>query len=66
MKNRDLWERMIIELKRLGTVRPVLVKGHAGHEANERADVLAVQAAQEDWPEDTIPDEPTQLGLDIS
>jgi len=65
VKNRDLWERMIIELMRLGTVAPTLVKGHAGHDANERADVLAVQAAQEDWPDDTIPQEPAQLGFDV-
>ena len=39
--NRDLWERMILELARHRSVRPVLVRGHAGHEANERADRLA-------------------------
>ncbi len=40
--NRDLWERMLPE-KRLARlrVRPQLVRGHAGHEANERADRLA-------------------------
>ncbi len=43
--NRDLWERMIGELARHARVRPVLVKGHAGHEANERADRLAQEAA---------------------
>ena len=44
--NRDLWERMLVELARHGRVRPVLVRGHAGHEANERADRLAQEAAR--------------------
>lgn len=43
--NRDLWERMIVELARHAEVRTVLVKGHAGHAANERADRLAQEAA---------------------
>jgi ribonuclease HI len=45
--NRELWERMILELARHRRVTPVLVKGHAGHDANERADRLAQAAAQE-------------------
>jgi ribonuclease HI len=65
VKNRDLWERMIVELDRHVGVTPTLVKGHAGHPANERADRLAQDAATEDWPpEDTSP-EVGQLGLDI-
>ena len=48
--NRDLWERMLVELARHGRVRPVLVRGHAGHEANERADKLAQEAAQDAQP----------------
>jgi ribonuclease HI len=48
--NRDLWERMILELRRHRTVRPILVRGHAGHEANERADRLAQQAAADAEP----------------
>lgn len=43
--NRDLWELMLVELARLGAVRPTVVKGHAGHPANERADRLAQDAA---------------------
>ena len=43
--NRDLWERFIVEVARHARVRPVLVRGHAGHEANERADRLAQEAA---------------------
>ncbi len=46
--NRELWERMIRELARHRRVRTTLVRGHAGHDANERADRLAQQAALED------------------
>jgi len=47
--NRELWERMIRELARHRRVRTTLVRGHAGHDANERADRLAQQAALEDY-----------------
>ncbi|MEQ8833117.1 MAG: ribonuclease H [Miltoncostaeaceae bacterium] len=43
--NRDLWERYLVEAARHRRVAPVLVRGHAGHEANERADRLAQEAA---------------------
>ena len=43
--NRDLWEQLIAQLARMRRVRPVLVRGHAGHEANERAARLAHAAA---------------------
>jgi len=65
VKNRDLWERMIVELRRHGSVTPTLVKGHAGHPANERADRLAQDAATEDWPPEDMPPEGGQLGLDL-
>lgn len=39
--NRDLWERLLIQLER-HQVRFVWVKGHAGHPENERCDHLAV------------------------
>lgn len=64
--NRDLWERMITELARHEKVRPVLVKGHAGHEANERADRLAQEAAataEPAPPREAYTDE--QLGFSI-
>ena len=64
--NRDLWERMISELARHRKVRPVLVKGHAGHEANERADRLAQEAAataEPAPPREAYTDE--QLGFSI-
>jgi ribonuclease HI len=65
--NRDLWERMIVELARHARVRPVLVRGHAGHEANERADRLAQDAARDAQPRAEVafvPDQ-GQLGLDL-
>lgn len=43
--NRELWEQLIGELARMRSVRPVLVRGHTGHPANERADRLAQAAA---------------------
>jgi ribonuclease HI len=71
--NRDLWERMLGELARL-TVRPTLVRGHAGHDANERADRLAQEAARDARPSAPAPPAPQeglpprvegQLGLDV-
>ena len=44
--NRELWERMILELARHRLVSTEVVRGHAGHDANERADRLAVEARQ--------------------
>lgn len=41
--NRDLWERMLVQLNR-HKVSLVWLKGHAGHEYNERCDRLAVGA----------------------
>ncbi|RLD10719.1 ribonuclease HI, partial [candidate division KSB1 bacterium] len=43
-KNIDLWERLLKQLAR-HKVRFTWVKGHAGHEENERCDQLAVKAA---------------------
>jgi ribonuclease HI len=65
--NRDLWERMIQELARHRSVRPVLVRGHAGHDANERADRLAQEAALDAQPRREVPVTPgqEQLGLDV-
>jgi ribonuclease HI len=72
--NRDLWERMIAEMARHRRVRPVLVRGHAGHRANERADRLAQEAARKARPRREPPEPaPTtapppaegQLGLDL-
>jgi ribonuclease HI len=44
VKNRDLWERLAAALAS-HTVHWHWVKGHAGHAENERADVLARDAA---------------------
>lgn len=41
--NSDLWERMLTQLK-VHDVELVWIKGHAGHEYNERCDALAVNA----------------------
>lgn len=52
VKNRDLWERLRIQLNK-HAVRFFWVKGHAGHPENERCDELARQAAsQPDLPPD--------------
>jgi ribonuclease HI len=45
VKNRDLWERLDAALAS-HEVRWRWVKGHAGHEENERVDVLAREAAE--------------------
>lgn len=44
VKNRDLWERLLAA-KKPHQVTFVWVKGHAGHEHNERCDALATAAA---------------------
>ncbi|MDX6554307.1 MAG: ribonuclease [Miltoncostaeaceae bacterium] len=72
--NRDLWERMIQEIARHHAVRPTLVRGHAGHALNERADQLAQDAAltavprpREPAPEPAAPPPRPgdQLGFDV-
>lgn len=63
--NRDLWERMVIELGRHARVTPTLVRGHAGHPANERADRLAQEAALTAEPAAGPPGAPSQLGLEL-
>lgn len=45
VENRDLWERLV-ELARVHSIQWIKVKGHAGHEENERCDRLAREAAQ--------------------
>lgn len=45
--NPDLWERLLDLLENHGhDVKIIWVKGHAGHEYNERCDVLAVTEAE--------------------
>lgn len=44
VKNIDLWKRML-QAKEPHQVKFVWVKGHAGHEYNERCDFLATSAA---------------------
>lgn len=43
VKNQDLWER-IDSLLQVHSIDFIWVKGHAGHEMNERVDKLAVSA----------------------
>lgn len=45
VKNRKLWERLV-SAARVHDVRWEWVKGHAGHEFNERCDVLAKEEAK--------------------
>ena len=44
VKNRELWERLL-KAKAPHQVKFILVKGHDGHEMNERCDILATTAA---------------------
>ena len=44
VKNVDLWKRLL-EAKKIHNVTLTWVKGHAGHEMNERCDELATTAA---------------------
>ena len=45
VKNVDLWKRLL-EAKKEHDVEFIWVKGHAGHEYNERCDALAVAASK--------------------
>jgi len=47
VKNVDLWKRLL-NAKKLHDVELVWVKGHNGHEFNERCDTLAVMSSQSD------------------
>ena len=45
MENQDLWQQLLVA-EEPHEITWELVKGHAGHELNERADVLAVLARE--------------------
>ena len=47
VKNVDLWKRLL-DAKKTHDVEFIWVKGHAGHEYNERCDSLAVAAGKKD------------------
>lgn len=47
VKNVDLWKRLL-EAKKPHNVEFIWVKGHNGHEMNERCDILATTAADGD------------------
>lgn len=53
VKNVDLWKRLLAA-KEKHDVEFIWVKGHAGHEYNERCDTLAVTAYKGDNLKDTI------------
>ena len=44
VKNKDLWERLL-KAKEPHSVKFIWIKGHAGHEFNERCDKMAVASA---------------------
>lgn len=55
VKNQDLWQRLSAAVARhvpAGGVEWMWLKGHAGHEGNERADALANAAARSVTPAD--------------
>ena len=47
VKNVELWQRLL-KAKEPHTVEFIWVKGHAGHEYNERCDALAVAASKKE------------------
>ncbi len=47
VKNVELWQRLL-RVKENHDVKFIWVKGHAGHEYNERCDTLAVNAGKKD------------------
>lgn len=57
VKNRELWERLDTAIQR-HKIAWKWVKGHAGHEHNERVDQLATAARQAVW-DGSLPETPT-------
>jgi len=55
VENRDLWERLL-ELSKIHQITWTKVKGHAGHELNERCDRLARAAAEAQKAQSTSPE----------
>jgi len=53
VKNQDLWQRLL-KAKEPHNVKFIWVKGHNGHEYNERCDRLAVQSSNSDNLEDDL------------
>ena len=53
VKNVDLWKRLL-EAKKEHDVEFIWVKGHAGHEYNERCDSLAVAAGKKEDLKDIV------------
>lgn len=44
VKNGDLWEEILAEKERIGSVYMELVKGHSGVERNDEVDLMATEA----------------------
>ncbi|MBO7514915.1 MAG: ribonuclease HI, partial [Lachnospiraceae bacterium] len=61
VKNRELWERLL-EAAKTHSIEWNWVKGHAGHELNERCDTLATTAADGEELLDDIPADPADDG----
>ena len=47
VKNVELWQRLL-KAKEPHNVEFIWVKGHAGHDYNERCDILAVNASKKE------------------
>ena len=61
VKNRDLWQKLIAAVERHAPAGGVIwrwTKGHAGDRYNERADILANNAART-----AVPDDPADLDM---
>lgn len=41
VKNKDLWIKLMVILKKECKINVIKIKGHSGHKHNERADVIA-------------------------
>jgi ribonuclease HI len=46
IKNKELWENYV-KISKIHKIKAIWVKGHAGHEENERCDFLARDAAEQ-------------------
>ncbi len=46
VKNKDLWKEYM-EVSKIHKINAIWVKGHAGHDENERCDILARTAAEQ-------------------
>lgn len=47
VKNIELWKEILVEFRKFRHIKFTHVRGHRGHELNERADQLATQAIEQ-------------------